>query len=366
MNMEKYQVRRAGRLAALLGLLALAGCGGDAADPARSAVAGQLTAPADLALIGQVADDEELVALGLSLDPMPADAALVSSHYAIALAGVAVADELTYDQLRALNLHFRFRDAETRPLQAGPDREFLVVYLTEPESADVVLGGDSAEVIVDGETRPLEAVPHADEALVVNVPVDGDATLAITDAGETKTISLRTGDRDAGGNQDHPADALDGGVVRLEEGVAIAGVSEPGYADGIQVNVSLRPFGHDDERGWADEGHMWLEIAFDYTYAGLVAEQAMLSLDLAESLTIEGSDGTPVEIPSDVVVEATIVAAGGLATGEWEGVVQVPDSLRRFEVSYTTNGTFAAPGGDARSFTRQEVTPTGTIELTER
>jgi hypothetical protein len=236
------------------------------------------------------------------------------------------------------------------------------VPLGEPENADVVLGGDSAEVTVDGETRPLDRVPHELEVLVVNVPVGSDATLAITDAGETKSISLRTGERDDSG--DRPADTLLGGSVDLAEGVVIDGVTQSGYYDGLTVRVTLTPSAHMDEQGWAPDGSMWLEIHLSLNYAGLVAEQARLELDLAGSLTITGSDGTAVEVPAETA-ETTITVDGALAILDWSGVAEVPDTLRGFEVSYATQGTFTAPDGSQRSFTRQPVTPTGTIELTD-
>jgi hypothetical protein len=227
-----------------------------------------------------------------------------------------------------------------------------------------VLGGDSAEVIVDGESRPLDRVPHEQEVVVVNVPAGGDATLAITDAGETKSISLRTGERDASG--DPAADALAGGSVQLEEGVEISGVTPAGRYDGLTIRVTLQPAAHVDGEGWAPDGRMWLEIEFGLTYAGLVAQQADLRLDLAESLSIEGSDGTAVEIPDGTVLEPTILSGGALATIDWSGVAEVPDSLRSFEVSYRTHGTFAAPDGSERSFIPYELTPAGTIEITDR
>lgn len=369
MNVGKPRGRRASQVIAALGLLVLAGCGGDSAAPARSTAAVQLDAPADLVAVGQMRDPAGLPELGLEVDPLPADAVLIGSHYAIALAAVAVADELSYEQLRGINLHHRFPEAEAGPLRAGPGREFMVVPLTAPESAGNVLGGDSAEVIVDGESRPLDRVPHELEVLVVNVPAGGDAVLAITDAGETKTISLRTGGREnaqAGTDEDHPADALQGAAAQLEEGVAIAGVSPAGQADGLRVNVSLSPYGHLDDRGWADEGNMWLEIEFQLTLAGLVAERAVLRLDLAQSLTITGSDGTGFPVPADSPIEPALLADGALATAEWSGAVQVPDTLRSFEVSYTTHGTFTSPDGQELSFTRLELTPTATVELTER
>jgi hypothetical protein len=369
MNVAKQQVRRLGGLAAALGLLTLAGCAGDPGEHGKASALVQLTAPEDLAVIGAAAlEPQEYAEVGLQLEPPAAEAELVGAHYAIALAGVAVVDRLTYEQLELLLLErqFDFGEVESGSLQAGPGREFLVVPLTEPESARTVLGGDSAEVIVDGEPRPLDRVPHELEVLVVNVPAGGDATLAITDAGETKTISLRTGGREAGAEEDHPADALEGAAVELEDGVAIPGVSEPGYADGLRVTVSLTPSGHLDDRGWADDGRMWLEIEFGLTLAGLVDQQAHLQLDLAESLTIVGSDGTSVTIPADAVVEPTRTADGGLAIADWSGVAEVPDTLRSFEVTYATHGTFTAPDGSELSFTQHPVTSTGTIELTER
>jgi hypothetical protein len=352
------------RVAMALVLLALAGCGGDPAVPARSGEPDQSVSPADLAVVGATAlSPAELSGVGLPLEPLPAGAELVGAHYAIALAGVAVTDQLTHEQLDALLLDIQFEAAGTAPLRAGQGREFLVVPLAAPESARTVLGGDAAEVIVDGESRPLDRVPHEQEVLVVNVPAGGDATLAITDAGETRSISLRTGERDAGG--DPAADALAGGSVQLEEGVEISGVTPEGRYDGLTIRVTLQPSAHVDGEGRAPDGRMWLEIEFGLTYAGLVAERAELELDLAESLTIVGSDGTRVPVPGDTV-EPTVTPDGGLAIADWSGVVDVADSLRAFEVSYATNGRFTAPDGSELAFTRYEVTSTGTIELTER
>jgi len=365
-NEEDAGVRRSGWLAAALALLSLAGCADDP-DPARGArEPGPPAAPADLVAIGATPDPAALTGVGLEVEPLPAGAELVGPNYAIALAGVAVAGELSYDQLQELNLHRQFPEAESAPLQAGAGREFLIVPLAEPENADVVLGGDSAEVAVDGdgEARPLDHVPHELEVLVVNVPAGGDATLTITDAEETKSISLRTGERGDGGG-DRPADTLQAGTVDLEEGVVIAGVTQAGSYDGLTVRVSLRPTSQLDEQGVAADGTMWLEIDLAITYAGLVAEQARLRLDVAGSLTIAGSDGTSVEIPADTA-EASVSADGALAFVEWSGAAEVPDTLRSFEVSYTTQGSFVAPDGSALSYTRQPVTPTGTVELTER
>jgi hypothetical protein len=356
-------VRSSRWLAAALVPLVMAGCGGDGqATAVRDP--GPPTAPADLVAIGAMRDPEALTGLGLAVEPLPAGAELVGAHYAIAIAAVAVAPELTYDQLRELNLHRQFPEAESASLLAGSGREFLVVPLAEPEDADVVAGGDSAEVTVAGERRPLDRVPHELEVLVVNVPAGGEATLSITDAGETKSISLRTGEREGGGG-DHPAEALAGGSVDLEEGVVIAGVTRAGYYDGLTVRVTLTPSAHVDEQGWAPDGSMWLEIDVALNYAGLVAEQARLELDVAASLTITGSDGTGVEIPAGTA-EAAVTADGALAVLDWSGIAEVPDTLRGFEVSYATQGSFVAPDGSAVSFTRQAVTPTGTVELTER
>lgn len=359
-------MRGSGRLAALMvtPLLAvtLAGCAGEQTTGVREAQ--PPAAPADLVAVGAVREPALLAELGLAVESLPAGAELVGSHYAITLAGVAVAGELTYDQLRELTLHRQFPEAEDGPLPAGEGREFLIVPLAAPEHADVAGGGDSAEVTVAGEVRPLDRVPHELEVLVVNVPTGADATLSITEAGETKSISLRTGERADGGG-DRPADALAGGGVELEEGVVIAGVTRSGYYDGLTVRVSLRPTAHTDELGWAPDGSMWLKIEVGVSYAGLVAEQARLRLDIAGSLTIAGSDGTAAAIPAGTA-EASITADGALATIDWSGVTEVPEDLRSFEVSYTTQGTFSAPDGTALDFTRTPVTPTGTVELTER
>jgi hypothetical protein len=363
MSDGKRRARRSSRFAAALALLTVAGCAGDP-EITRSTSAVQRIAPADLAAIGAVRDPAALAELGLEVQPPPAEAELVGAHYAIALAGVAVADQLTRDQLDGLLLDAQFEATEAAPLQAGPGREFLIVPLTEPESAEVVLGGDSAAVIVDGEARPLDRVPHELEVLVVNVPAGGDASLAITEAGETKSISLRTGDRGESG--DRPGETLLAGSVQLEDGVVISGVTPAGHYDRLTIRVSLQPSSHLDEHGWAADGQMWLEVEFGLTLAGLRAEQARLELDLAESLAIVGSDGTGVPIPSGTVLEPTATPDGGLATIDWSGVFEVPDTLRSFEVSYATQATFTAADGQELAYTRHGVTGTGTIELTER
>jgi hypothetical protein len=351
--------------AVLLGLLTVTGCSDDQAPPvAESRSPDQLVAPADLAEVGQVRDLEELAGMALTLDPLPADAALIGSSYAVALHSVAVADQLDYEQLRMINLHRAFPEAEFAPLQAGPGREFLIVVLTEPESGPGDLGGDSAEVVVDGEARPLEHVPHLQEVLVVNVPTGGDAILSITEGGDTRRISLRTGGRVAGGSA---ADALQGGSVQLEDGVAISGVSQPGYYDGLTIQVSLQPSSQLDDQGPAGEGQMWLAVEFSVTMAGLVVERAQPQIDLAESLTIVGSDGTEIPIPAGTTVEpAPLTADGALAGADWSGAFEVPDTVRSFEVSYATHGTFTSPDGQELSFDQHATTGTGTIELTGR
>ncbi|HEY8471984.1 MAG TPA: hypothetical protein VIL37_05045 [Natronosporangium sp.] len=356
-------MRRAGRLlvAALL-TVAVTGCGGG--EPATTARPAEPVAPADLVAIGAVADPARLAEPGLDLASLPAEAELVGPNYAIALAGVAVTDQLSYDQLREINLHRLFPEAEALPLVAGDGREFLIVPLTAPEDAATLGGGDLAEVTVAGEVRPLDRVPHELEVLVVNVPAGADAILSITDAGETKSISLRTGER-ADGGSDRPAETLTGGSVQLEEGVVINGVTQSGYYDGLTIRVALAATSHTDELGTAPDGSMWLEIELGLSYAGLVAQQARLELAIAESLTITGSDGTEVELPADTA-EATISQDGTLATIDWSGVAEVPDDLRSFSVAYTTRGRFVGPDGQAIDYTRTPVTPTGTIELAER
>jgi hypothetical protein len=343
-------------------LVLLAGCAGDAAGPEPSpATPTADPAAAEFVQLGAARSTEELTDAGFTLTALPEDAVLTGAGYAFVLDSVAVTDELDADELRAVNLH----RAVAAPLRAGAGQEFLVVYLGEPDPGARAGGGDTAAVIVAGQARPLPAVPHEHQVIVVSVPAGEDATLAVTDAGETQAISLRTGRPVL--DTDRTADALQAGSVELEDGVQIEGVTPPDRYDGLTIRITLRPYSHDDERGWAESGHMWLEVGFGLTAASLVTDQAALRLDLAESLTIQGSDGTALPIPAGTVLEPAAPFAGsGLSHAEWSSVYDVPDTLRTFEVSYATQGTFTAESGSPLAFTRVEVTSSGTVELTER
>lgn len=347
-----------------------AGCGGDSGGSWAGAQSTAEPAVTEFTELGATRSRDELTAAGFALTELPDDAELVGPHYAFALDSVAVTDELDEEHLRAVNLD----NAAEAPLRAAAGHEFLVVYLTEPESGgDVTLGGDRAVVIAAGQERPLRSVPHESEVIVVSVPAGEDAALAVTDAGETQTISLRTGQRlgdtDHAGAApaDHPADALQGGGVQLEEGVQIAGITPIDQYERLRVRVDLRPSSHVDGQGLAGPGRMWLEVEFDLTVSSLVVDQAEFALELAESLTVQGSDGTTLPVPAGTVLEPVeVTPGGGLSVIQWSEVFDVPDTLRTFEVSYATHGTFTDGPGSPLAFTRVEVTGHGSVELTER
>lgn len=320
-----------------------------------------MQAPADYAEIGLARDLEELERAGFALDPLPEEAALVGPHYALALHGVAVTGELTQDQLEAIRLDHSLDDLVTS-LRAGEGREFLVVYVTQPDPELVQsIGGGTAEVIVEGAARSLDRVPHDLEVLVVNVPAGEDATLAVSDAGETRSISLRTGRVTEGGG-DSPADELGGDSVSLEDWVEVSGVTEPGYVERLLVTVGARPYSYLDEYGRAEPGRMWLEVGFELTIGGQVYEQAELQLDLPASLTLQSGRGDPIRIPADADPQVDSTTVPGVVLIEWSGVIEVPDSLRIIEVSYYTQGRFS-DGSREIPFTRYDQENTGTLDL---
>ena len=354
--------------ALLVAAAALAGC--------RSEEPADLVQPAvaepDLVEVGFAPQQEVFADQGLELSPLPADAGLTGPHHAVTLVGVVTTPELTREQLRALGMWGVHLDPDT-PLQAGPEREFLLVYFGEPESGGVPPSDvPTAEVHVAGQARPLPAVPRPDEVLLLNVPVGEDATLVVTDAGEQTSISLRTGQwsresiGDPAGSQ-HPADRLVGDRVGLWDYIRVPGLTPEDSAEVLTAHVEALAHSYLDDRGAPAEGDMWLQVEFEL-WANVcdwcVAGNATISLDLARSLSIRTSDGEELSIPADAPLELAIDLPA-TKMWEWRGFYEVPDTVRVLEVWYETHATFTLPDGGTLSYERVGGDTMGTLELRE-
>lgn len=362
--------------AAVTLVVGVAGCGAgpEGDQPARTP--GPSPAPADFVLDTGAESEQALEAAGLRMRPLPDDAVLNGPHYAFALDSVAVVTTLNQDRLDALHLSPGL-DPMLTELVAGDGREFLVVYIGKPQSAPVPQRGEAeAEVVVDGQAYPLSRVPAAGMVVVANVPAGARTVLAVTDAGQTKTISLRTGRRvpvsgpelaSSAPPPSSPADALVGGTAHLEDMVHIDRVTPAGKGYEFSVSVQVRPYSFVDDHGRAEPGRMWLRVELELAMPALEldGEPVQLDLDVAESLVIRGG-GEPVPVPDDAVAEqtnpSTEFGPTGWARVDWSGVLDAPDTLREVEVSFRTHGTFTA-GSRELSSTRFDRRNSGTIDL---
>lgn len=350
--------------ALLIVVAALAGC--SQAPQEQTATFGQAAVAApDLVEIGHALHEQVFADHGLALSPLPADATLTGPHHRVTLLGVVATEELTRDQLRALGIRGLHDDPDT-PLHAGPGQEFLLVYFGEPQSGGMPASEKvTAAVEVAGGELPLRALPLPFEVLLLNVPAGADPTLVVTDVGRQAKISLRTGQR-LGGDEEHPADLLQGDGLQLQELIRVPGLSEdPGEV--LTVEVSVRPYSYLDDRGAPADGHMWLRLEFELqaiTCSFCIAENATISLDLSRSLTVLASDGEELSIPSGTVIEPSVVTPLGVTYLTWHGFYEVPDTLRSFEVWYETHATLTRDDGGTWSYERIAGETAGTLELT--
>jgi hypothetical protein len=159
----------------------------------------------------------------------------------------------------------------------------------------------TAAVIVDGVSRKLSRLPGRSEYLVVDVPREHDAVLAVTDDERTQSLSLRTGKRgsDAVAAYYYPVPHDEGALANFAR-FQIGSASTLEYIE-LKLELNLRPYV--DDRRWAPNGQVWLEMSLwcsvfpgdpDFT----------LTVDLPTSLTLRLPDGTPLPLPAGSNVPA--------------------------------------------------------------
>ncbi|MBF9134978.1 hypothetical protein I0C86_39560 [Plantactinospora sp. S1510] len=312
----------------------------------------------------------------------PYFAVLTGTEYAVALSRYAVATELNEEAIHELHLR---GDTRNPPWRAGKGREFLLVHLIEPKDrkSPTSTRFPTAAVLVDGQARQLgETAVRPNAIIVVSVPTGADATLAVTEAGQTQSISLRTGKlvgpspkpttpkptTPSPSSQPAVGPVL-AGKARLADYVAV-----PGHGPGlgwdalidVSIEVEVRP--HDEERGQAPAGALWahveVKLSGNPTYV-------TFNIDLPRSLTIRTAGGqvlripagTKMRMPNFLMVPGVVPDPTLTVPDTWSMLFQVPKKTRKLSVTYRTRGNAIDSKGKKVTFNRRESLNSGTITL---
>ncbi|MGI5146147.1 hypothetical protein ACQEVC_07060 [Plantactinospora sp. CA-294935] len=303
---------------------------------------------------------------------LPENAVLVGAEYEVALSRYGVASELTEEAVRELRLRGQ---AQAAPWLAGNGREFLMLHLTEPEQPKRRLSNrfPEAAVLVDGEPRKLgETALLPNRVVVVSVPAGADATLAVTEGGQTQSISIRTGKlvgpspkpltpTSAPPGADRPVVS---GSVRLADYVTVArrdpGLGWDALID-VDVEVELRRY--DQKRGAAPDGALWA-----YVSVKLHANptRVKFKIDLSRSLTIRTAAGQVLRVPAGTTLTVPNFQAPGSTLTvpvTWSEAFRVPAKTRKLSVTYRTRATVTEDDGRKAAFERRDTRNTGTVTL---
>jgi hypothetical protein len=195
---------------------------------------------------------------------------------------------------------------------------------------------DSESVVVNSVPRPAHPwLSDADNVLVMSVPKQSTVLLAVTDAGRTQTINLRTGETSGVDPLLHPP--LTGGT-HLQDLVHISkpsGITPPGLGlpSVIRLEASLLPWL--PERGWAADGRAWLTVTVS---ADIVAD-VVITLDLARCLALRTAAGQVLAFTGTLqsMFSATQVSRE-------QRVFDVPAETRELTAAFATRGTMTANG----------------------
>lgn len=353
--------------AALPLLAGLASCTADTGEGASPSPT-PVVAPADYARLEKTPVRESMAELGLPASTPPEAEPVAAHDFVVTVREVAVMDVLSPEQRDAISLRIEpqalRRAVGEGPFPAGPGREFLVAWVVEPEEAPLrdaqpvpvsVRAEDQPQPVHLGNLRPgLGAV------VVVNVPAGGDAILGLRGEAEL-SVSLRTGRvvTDAGS----PANRLAGDNIVVRDYFQVTGVSDPDLLEPAFCAVTVEPAA---PGGTVEPGHMWLEVSAEVSLNaqddGDAAAVTTVAVDLGESLSIVGADGTEFLVPARTI--QLTGRSSGEVDGGWSERYEVPDTLREIEVSFRLEATFRADG-TTHSYQRfDRGDNTGTLTLT--
>jgi hypothetical protein len=309
----------------VLGLLAAAGCGGGAAPaghPSASLAASpspSAVIPVGAPLVLRTDSGFNPRTLGIKdFHPLDPDHAYVTTpHFNIGLDAVLTTSTLEQLQINAIGLNSRRGEpAVYGPLTAAPGHEFLLVHTTGgPRGlADTSLDGHAtAAVRVGDQSAPVPTENLAWALIVAQVPVGADALLAITDAGQTVSISLRTGQR----GESAPSFRALHGTGSLKTVIEVDRYGR--LAVQLTLGATLEPYA--DGHGWAAPGRAWLQLT---TEAAVVSEDIELHLAVADSFQ-PSWPGHPDRLPAGSLDTTThqVLSSGGKGY-----YIDVPDGLR--------------------------------------
>jgi hypothetical protein len=325
-------------LAALLSMVAIAGCGpttaGGAASPSGGGPlpTGYVQATAAYEFVASGPDD-------LATPVTPNQGSLIGPHFALQLDTIGHATSLTERQAHVWGLPGAVR--------AASGYELLLAHTTNakrgtgiPNDTGKGTTVTQAEVRVGGRTEKLPKL-GPQWTVVVSVPAGGDATLAVPDSDRTQTMSLRTATR--GADAVGAYYAATSASYRTD---AHGKVTEPGLVlisndltFHSELSVRLAPY--TDEHGWTPAGHAQLTVEADLS---IDVSQVDASLDAAQSFSVKLPDGR------------TVPAAGGrvtihaLGTSSNSAVLtfDVPDTTNKGTLTFSPTGTLTVRESDGK------------------
>ncbi len=292
----------------------------------------------------------------------PADASLRGPHFTVRVAGSAVLTEVTGELLR--NSEMRVPDlpgsgelSTTQALRPAKGYELLLAPLiTDGRTAYDDDAQVSYAVLADGVSHPITAGPAVvGRAVLASVPVGAPALLAVTDAGRTQTLDLRTGVRAQTVPLEYPErDGISDGMQDLFlPGTKAANVSTADAYYGLSVHARLLPWS--PGKGWAPDGQGWLELDIEST----LGVQGHIVVDLGKSLTIRTGAGQAVPVAGTLDLKSP---DKGMALVSL--VVAVPADTTKLTLTLRSSATVRTTSGSAGAYTRlASYRSSGTVEL---
>ena len=259
-------------------------------------------------------------------------------------------------------------------LKAAPGHRFVILHTVPalpklapalPEYKNNIAPEDKVkgEIRVGGQAVRLPGIVRdlsSDHNILVSVPTGGDPVLAVTDAGRTQLLNLRTGKRQG--------DVIPAYYpLRAADQVSVSVTGKFGGRSATlavhSANPALQPYA--EGHGWAAKGKAWLYLGGDVetqlaTAAGAARLDAVLdagrsfTLSLPDGRTVRGAGTASTKVPLPLGAEGQQAGGrSGVALGALSVVFEVPDNFRTGKVRFAPRGTFTSDGENV-TFTVEE------------